>query len=88
MLPLEQALYFANQEFENIQQMATSELFMTGASLKDDGWLFEYNTLEFAESRSWLHRLGGNSPILVKHDGSVEIVPIHEGRDGSVPPTA
>lgn len=43
---------------------------IVSAELREGGWLFEFTSSEFLRSRSFLHALGGNRPLLVRADGS------------------
>lgn len=44
------------------------------AELREDGWVFEYTSTEFLRTRSFVHALGGNLPLLVQSDGEVRAV--------------
>ena len=77
MLTLDEALSIANetlQEWNDVPEQ--SPMMFTKASFEERGWVFYYQSVQWAETRNWLHSLGGNSPILVKPDGSVEILTI------------
>jgi hypothetical protein len=67
-----------------------SRLMIVRAELRDAGWVFFYASKDFVESRSFLHALGGDRPILVDAQGVVTSVvdpkemgelggPIHPG---------
>jgi len=40
-----------------------------------EGWVFFYNSREFAETGDFGHSLAGNGPIFVDRDGLVKILP-------------
>jgi Immunity protein 35 len=58
-----------------------ARLALVSAELREAGWVFTYTSRAFLESRSFLDALGGNCPLLVRHDGSIVAVPFSENLD-------
>lgn len=78
MLTLGEALAVANETLETLNRSGSSLAMFVSATCNSDGWVFEYNSVEFMETRDWRLRFGGNTPLLVKHDGSFQHLPIAE----------
>ena len=75
MLSLEQALPIADDVLQKAKADG-SPVMITRAILDEVGWVFNFNSVKFMETRNWHYLLGGNAPILVRHDGSSTHLPL------------
>jgi hypothetical protein len=58
----------------NLAGAESNRFVVVRAVLHEEGWVFGYTSAAFLESRSFLDLLGGNQPLLVRHDGSIDII--------------
>jgi Immunity protein 35 len=64
----------------NRPPLAGSERVIGKVIAKEYGWIFCYQSKRYLETGDIHHRLAGNVPIVVEHDGSLHLLPITGGR--------
>ncbi|WP_035726334.1 YrhB domain-containing protein [Bradyrhizobium murdochi] len=73
-ISFDQAKDLAERTVRGLADASNDEFDIIRNEAIDEGWLFFYDTKEFAETGNFSSRLAGNGPIFVDRSGVVKII--------------
>ena len=65
----------AQRELDELTKGSGDTLVITDFKCISSGWVFFFNSKEFAETGDPMHALAGNGPIFVARDGTIRRLP-------------
>lgn len=80
MIPISDALELCQGHIDAWVESGQSaaEISIIRAELHVNGWVFYFQSSKFLQTGNWVDMLGGNTPLLVKDDGSVLPVGVND----------
>lgn len=75
MIEVDHAVALAADRLHEIEKKSAIDLVIVEREDRPRGWVFYYNSRKFVETQEFRYLIGGNGPIVVTHDGAVDIGP-------------
>jgi hypothetical protein len=75
MIDVEEAARLAVAEVDKLGAKSQIALVITGREDRPRGWIFQYNSQRFVETGLFEHLAAGTGPIVVTHDGDLQVAP-------------